>query len=198
MPQGGIHVCERFVSRLWTCTNVSGTPGLDIWWRPQTLPLRQEHRPACVPWVRDHGTHGQDVRGDGGPHRGPAGGRRQVRRDGRARVPVQCWRAHHLARRPAPLPARLWLCLTRRAGSTAPHRSWTAAEEEEEYLGAAGRAKPAAGRRVKQKGGWTEEEDGRLVRRVFGGAGWMCAAARGLVCPGPAAPSGRRDVAAPA
>ena len=152
-----------------------------------------------VPGVRDHGTHGQDVRGDGGPHRGPAGGRRQVRRGGRARVPVQCWRAHHLARRPAPLPARLWLCLTRRAGSTAPHRSWTAAEEEEEeYLGAAGRAKPAAGRRVKQKGGWTEEEDGRLVRRVFGGAGWMCAAARGLVCPGPAAPSGRRDVAAPA
>ena len=54
MPQGGIHVCERFVSRLWTCTNVSGTPSLDIWWRPQTRPLRQEHRPACAwgegPW----------------------------------------------------------------------------------------------------------------------------------------------------
>ena len=69
--------------------------------------------------------------------------------------------------------------LTRCAAFAYRHCSWAAAEEEwEECRGDTPRPKPAAGRRVKQKGGWTEEEDARLARCVFGTQGGGGAAAR--------------------
>ena len=147
--------------------------------------------------VGDHGTHGQDVCGDGGAYSGAAHGGGQVRAGGRARS-VQCWRAPPLSRRSVPLPVRVCVSLTRCAAFAYRHCSWAAAEEEwEECRGDSPRPKPAAGRRVKQKGGWTEEEDGRLARCVFGKQGGGCAAARAWCAKPGVATSGRWTVVSP-